>query len=229
MSTWIRRSSVVLLKPALAHSMTSHFHPLIIPLNSSDTNSSSDIKSKMHLCENECEHGTFHLIWVFREHHIHYLLFAIFLDCGVDEMYNSWAVSSLANLASDERCFAKFPFLLLQRNRLHLTRSKQYNGIVVKAKSTWTISFFRPYVLYCFNSREIQINLIESLQGLQEYKIAFEGSQNAFYKWLHCNIFGLQNWGGALNIISHQFHQIISSSVLEIWTIIRKRKCVSKQ
>ena len=62
-----------------------------IPLNSSDTNSSSNIKSKMHLCENECEHGTFHLIWVFREHHIHYLLFAIFLDCGVDEMYNSWA------------------------------------------------------------------------------------------------------------------------------------------
>ena len=157
MSTWIRRSSVVLLKPALAHSMTS-FHQLIIPLNSSDTNSSSDIKSKMHLCENECEHGTFHLIWVFREHHIYYLLFAIFLDCGVDEkMYNSWAVSSLANLASDERCFAKFPFLLLQRNRLHLTRSKQYNGIVVKAKSTiTTLSFFRPYLLYCFNSREFR-------------------------------------------------------------------------
>ena len=99
----------------------------------------------------------------------------------------------------------------------------------VKAKSTLTLSFFHPYLLYCFNTREFQINLIESLQGLQEYKIAFEGSQNAFYKWLHCNIFGLQNWGGALNIISHQFHQIISSSVLEIRTIIRKRKCVSKQ
>ena len=32
-STWSRRKSVVLLKPALAHSMTSHFHNLIIPLN----------------------------------------------------------------------------------------------------------------------------------------------------------------------------------------------------
>ena len=110
-----------------------------------------------------------------------------------------------------------------------------------KAKSTLTLSFFRPYLLYCFNlcihhiyllyfnSREIQINLIESLQGLQEYKIAFEGSQNAFYKWLHCNIFGLQNWGGALNIISHQFHQIISSSEKRRENVFRSNKFSGKK